>query len=182
MFETSIRFARHNFDNLQALARFGDAKAGAIFAIVIFLVGTTATTLRDAASHMSAQELPRIVRLGFWGSWGLFAVTAIILARDLYRVVLPRVASHYLQPDKNRDLMYWKHILLHDSNESYFQTLRTIDETGELRNISDQVYELAHIVNAKMNYLNRAQEALKICVAFWIAGIIWAMTILTTSH
>src|SRR5260370_29511511 len=42
-----IQFARHNFDNHQALIRFADTKAAAVMTLVVFLCGVTIPVARD---------------------------------------------------------------------------------------------------------------------------------------
>lgn len=43
-----IAFARHNFDNLQSLIRFADAKAGFFASFLLFLVASTFPVGKDA--------------------------------------------------------------------------------------------------------------------------------------
>ncbi|HKZ53158.1 MAG TPA: hypothetical protein VJ085_07760 [Candidatus Acidoferrales bacterium] len=177
----AIRFARHNFDNLQSLARFGDTKAGSLVVIVIFLFGAGVGTVREAVIHMALHQVSATLMAAFWVSWAVFAIAGIVITLIIiYEVVLVRGASHYSTVEIRRDLMYSEHVMLHPTNESYYQALTAMDPELELRNVSDQVYEIAHIVNAKMRGLREAQNGMKVCLLSWFIGIVFALIILGT--
>jgi hypothetical protein len=52
-----LAFARHVFDNYQALIRSIDAKAGAVVALAIFLGASLFPVIKDAVSHVSRSGL-----------------------------------------------------------------------------------------------------------------------------
>jgi hypothetical protein len=49
--------------------------------------------------------------------------------------------------------MWQEHVLLHENNEEYFSAVRSAPPELILRNLTDQVYELAHISKEKMHAL-----------------------------
>ena len=179
-YESSVRFARHNFDNLQGLIRFADTKAGSILVVLIFLFGTAVTTVRETISFTRTHQIALLTMLPVWSSWALFALVGLAVMILVGRVVLPKAARHYRKPDKSSDLMYWKHILLHDSNVSYCAALECLDERLELRNLADQTYELAHIVDAKMQLLDVAQRVTFILALAWLSGLLLSISVLAT--
>ena len=67
--------------------------------------------------------------------------------------------------------MYWEHVLLHDSNKSYYDAVQKVDEQLELRNITDQVYELAYIAHKKIKALQKTRAYILTVILSWIVGI-----------
>lgn len=170
----SIRFARHALDNLQSVIRFADTKAGALTAL-IFLIGGIGYNLFDngldklSLLPLSWKQWPDYL---FFAAWTVFWISAAAtVLRVLFLVVLPRTASHYRNPTETHDLLYWEHILLHQTNMSYFNAIDNMEEAVELRNLTDQVYELAHITQAKMKALQEMRQYLVAVIASWLVGI-----------
>lgn len=169
-----VRFARHALDNLQSVIRFQDTKAGALTALVLLIGGVGYEHFQQGLGSLTFAPSPLLYWLEdlvFSVAWAVFWLAAVAtLVRLLFLVVLPRSATHYAQPTKTRDLLFWGHILLHDSNESYYAAVQNVDEKVELRNVTDQVYELAHIVDAKVKALQEMRTYLIVVVISWLVG------------
>jgi len=173
--DRQTQFARHNLDNLQALIRFSDTKAGVLIALLVFLAGTGIQAAKEAIPWVrwttcAGAVLTAIFVLGcacFLAAfvWSLVAVQAVIR---------PRGAAHYRSAQTGRDLMWQDHVIAHGSNEAYFEALRGANAELILRNVSDQVFELSHISKAKMEAFNASRPAV------WLGFFAWA-TILVSS-
>ena len=96
--ESPVRFVRHNFDNLESLIRFADAKAGALTAFMFALGGTGFGLFQKAMEKLHFCPAPwysitldilfSLARVVFW-------VTAIgAVLKLLFGLVLPRSAIH----------------------------------------------------------------------------------------
>jgi Pycsar effector protein len=172
--ENCIRFARHNFENLQSLIRFADAKAGALAGYVFVLVGTGGNLFIKALDrfHLSGSFWRGVLDTIFCIGWTAFlAIAAVVVLRRLLGVVLPRSAEHYDKVDHSRNIMYWEHIALRANNEAYAQDVARCDNATELRNLSDQVYELAKIVGAKMKAVDSVRSPVIWMTLSWVVGI-----------
>lgn len=84
-------------------------------------------------------------------------------------VILPRRARFHKDVDPNQ-LLYWEHIKQFKSNDEYFAAVKKLDEELELHNVTDQIRELALIVDEKMLYLAALRKHLFIIGISWIVG------------
>ena len=179
--ELTIRFARHNFENLQSLIRFADAKAGALAGFVFILVGTGSSLFLKAVEkfHFSGSCWRSVLGFFFCFSWAAFLVIAIVVVlKLLLRVVLPRSAKHYSSVDHSHHLMYWEHIILRPDNDVYAQEVAKLDPSIELRNLTDQVFELARIVQAKMQAITGVRILLLWMTLSWLGGTLTAFIVI----
>ena len=72
---------------------------------------------------------------------------------------------------KGRELMWQDHVLLHKNNEEYFSAVRAASPELILRNLTDQVFELAHISSEKMKALAGVRFLIWIGFASWVVVI-----------
>ena len=146
----AIQFARHNFDNHQALIRSSDAKAGLTVTIMVFLAASALQISKDAIGklHLQPRCLAAVSILFVVAAAGLL-LSVLWSFVTVQRVLRPR-GARYTSPQKGRDLLWQEHVLLHESGEAYFFAVRAASEEVILRNLTDQVYELAHISAEKM--------------------------------
>jgi hypothetical protein len=167
--ESAIRFTRHNFDNLQSMIRLADAKAAGILTVWILILGSSI--------QMGHQIFNKFI-VCQWTMWNtiltlimvlLFVMLIVLAIIIFYKVIFPKKASHYKQSKTDRDLMYFEHILNHETQESYRQAIWNMNPSLELRNLCDQVYELSDIVNQKMTGLQSSCKWLLFSVITWVA-------------
>ena len=167
--DSQIQFARHNFDNHQALIRLSDTKAGVTITVMAFLAASALQISKDAISKLALHPCS-VTLLSV-----LFVVAAISLLVAVFltlamvlRVLHPRGDRYYGVPEKGRDLMWQRHVLLHESNEVYFGAVRNATPDLILRNLTDQVYELAHISSEKMDALKKNRWVAYLGFGSWV--------------
>jgi hypothetical protein len=167
-------FARHTFDNYQALIRSVDAKAGAVLALAVFFGASLFPVVKDAVSHLSrAVTLSRIISFVFVAAGSAFVLCFLSILRAVSAVIKPRGARFYKTVNKAHDLLWQEHITKHQDNAAYFAAISAGTAPVFLRNLTDQVFELAHISKEKMGALNRGLTAL-----YWLS-FAWLVTIVT---
>src|SRR5258706_10622664 len=149
--DSQIEFARHNFDNHQALIRSSDTKAGVAITVMVFLAASALQISKDAISklHLHPRSVAFLSVAFVVAALGLLLAVLFSLAMVL-RVLHPRGDRYYVAPQKDRDLMWQRHVLLHEGNEVYFSAVRAASQELILRNLTDQIFELAHISSEKM--------------------------------
>jgi hypothetical protein len=176
--DCQIRFARHAFENLQGLIRFADTKGGGI-AVFVFALAATGIpmTTKGAEALRFRQPFPMYLpEILFLVTWICFSFASVLtLWKLLSKLILPRYARYRRHQDM-RQLLYWEHIKQFDSNDAYFENVRKMDEELELRNITDQVRELALIADTKMMHLASLKQSL------FIIGISWSIGTTTTIY
>lgn len=167
----AIQFARHNFDNHQALIRSSDAKAGVTLTVMVFLAASALQISKDAAGKLHLHPCTVVL------SSTVFILAAIGLLVSVlwsfvavHRVLRPR-GARYTTPQRGRELMWQDHVLLHEDNEVYFSAVRATTPELILRNLTDQVFELAHISSEKMQALTNIRQVIWLGFASWVALI-----------
>ncbi len=66
-------------------------------------------------------------------------------------------------------------MLLHQSNDEYFSAVRAASPELILRNITDQIFELAHISSEKMKALASVRSLAWVGFASWVVVIAAAL-------
>jgi hypothetical protein len=169
--DKQVQFARHNFDNHQALIRASDTKAGATVTIMVFLAASALQISKDAVGKLHLQPSPVLLVSGVFviAAIGLF-ISVLWSFIAVHRVLRPR-GARFTTAQKGRDLMWQHHVLLHQNNEEYFSAVSAASPELILRNLTDQIFELAHISKEKMDALRNAR------VFIWIGFASWAVLI-----
>jgi protein-S-isoprenylcysteine O-methyltransferase Ste14 len=113
-----ILFARHNFDNYQALIRASDAKAGVLVTLMVFLAASSLQVSKDAITKLRWTPcVPLFTSALFVAASVGLALAVIWSLITVQRVLKPRGAAHYVVAQKDRDLMWQDHVLLHQTNQ-----------------------------------------------------------------
>jgi hypothetical protein len=167
--EQQIQFARHAFDNLQALIRSSDTKAGVMVTIMVFFAASALQVVKDT-KLVSQPCVSLLVGIVFVSSGvTLFAIVLWSFA-IVHKVVRPR-GARYTAPVKGSDLLWQEHVLLHENNAEYFDGVSSASADLILRNLTDQVYELAHISKEKMAALAYSRWV------GWLGFVSWALLV-----
>jgi hypothetical protein len=167
-----IEFARHNFDNHQALIRASDAKAGVLVTLMVFLAASSLQVSKDAIGKLR------------WSSPALLIVSALLVLATIglvvavvwslvaaQRVLQPRWGADNKTPQKDRELMWQDHVLLHPTSQEYGAAVRAASDELILHNLTDQVFELAYISKIKMDALHGARWAIYLAFCSWTGSI-----------
>jgi len=178
MDERTIQFARHNFDNHQALIRSSDTKAGVMVTIAVFLAASAMQVSKDAVSKLAWSPCSHLLSsLAFVvGSLGLF-VSVLWALVTVLRVLKPRGARH-TKAEKGKDLLWQDHVLLHGSNAEYYTAVSSASDELILKNLTDQIFELAHISKEKMDALQSARWVNWLAFWSWIANVVAGLILL----
>jgi len=179
--EHQIAFARHNFDNHQALIRACDTKSAVLITIMVFLGASVLQISKDAAAKIRWHPRGMALLSGFFVAAAVALFVAIIRAFiTVHRVVKSRGARYYMAPLPGRDLLWQEHVLLHGNNTEYFEAVQSASQATILRNLTDQVFELAHISKEKMDSLRGAHWAIWLAFWSWAAAVALGLILLKT--
>lgn len=173
-----VQFARHNFDNLQALIRASDAKTAAFITILIFLAASLLQVAKDAVPKLHWHPCwLSTCSVIFCAASGVLLIAVLYGFVAVYHVLKARGARYYT--DKSTNLMWQDHILAYRSNNAYYDALRSAATETLLKNITDQVFELAHISKEKMDALKTVRLTILIAASAWVVGIAASLIVLT---
>lgn len=175
-----VGYAWKNFDDQQAIIRAADLKAGYLVTFLLFFGASTIP--------LGKEVLPKLrwASGGEIAASGVYAATYIVFAlgfvRALYlisHVLTPRIARHHARPADGRELLYYEHVVRYENSAAYYEAMAKVSPEEMLRNVTDQVYELAMIVKAKVDSLRAFSQAFKITLVAWFisTGVgFWIMT------
>jgi hypothetical protein len=174
-----ISFARHNFENHQSMIRAADTKAGVLITLLLFLGASTIPLGRDVVPGLRwVVGEGAIVSGVYLLSYVVFAAGFVWALIEVYNVVSPRGATHYIAPKAGHDLIYYDHVLLHKDNSEYFDAVSRASADLMLRNLTDQVFQLATICKAKMDGLHKVKRPVTFAFFAWVSNTIlgfWIM-------
>src|SRR6185437_10578200 len=174
-----LGFVRHVFDNYQTLIRSVDTKAGALLGLALFFAASVFPVSKDAVSRITSITVKlEMTSAVFLLSSITFCFLFLALISALGHVVKPRGARFYKAVSETENLVWQDHILRHSDNESYFRAVSAVQTDAILRNLSDQIFELAHISKAKMDAVNTGFRILKYLALCWIANVISGLALI----
>src|SRR5882672_7446369 len=111
---SQIEFARHSYDNQQAIIRQLDTKAGVFIALLVFLVTEAIPLARDVSAKLQWVGRGSVSSWLYVGSAVFLAIGFIATAIYVQRVIRPR-GSEYATGSAG--LMFANDILRHGSPE-----------------------------------------------------------------
>lgn len=174
-----LGFARHVFDNYQALIRSVDTKAGALLGLALFFAASVFPISKDAVAHVSLRTLAfALTSSVFLLSGAAFVLLFLSLMNVLGHIVKPRGARFYSNGSKTENLIWQEHIIKHSDNSSYFAAVSTVAPNVTLRNLTDQIFELAHISTEKMSAINAGFRLLRYLAFSWITNVISGLALI----
>ena len=91
--------------------------------------------------------------------------------------LMPRAGSPHREPQTGRDLLWQDHVLLHHKPANYFDAVKNATPELLLQNLTDQIFELAHIPSEKMAAIHQSRRASRWAGA-WIVNMITALILL----
>ena len=166
--EDQLNFAWRNFEDQQAIIRAADLKAGYLVTFLLFFDASTIPLgeqvfpkLRWTANAAGAAGLLYLVSycslaLGF--VWSLYLIS---------HVLMPRIARHHKSPRQGSELLYYEHVARHQDSERYFSAVSSSTPEQLLRNVTDQVFELAQICKSKIDSLRQFSTSFKWTLVAW---------------
>jgi hypothetical protein len=166
--EDQLSFAWRNFEDQQAIIRAADLKAGYLVTFLLFFAASTIPLgeqvfpkLRwggNVAGVASLLYLATYAGLAAGFVWSLYLIS---------HVLMPRIARHHKSPRQGSELLYYEHIIRHENSETYYAAVAGATPERLLRNVTDQVFELAQICKSKIDSLRSFSQSFKWTLLAW---------------
>lgn len=175
-----VEYAWKNFEDQQAIIRAADLKAGYLVTFLLFFGASTIPLGKEVLPKLRWGSAGEIAASGLYAvSYLIFAVGFVWALYLISHVLTPRIARHHAKPADGRELLYYEHVVRHESSAAYYEAMARVSPEEMLRNVTDQVYELAMICKAKVDSLRAFSQAFKITLVAWFisTGVgFWIMT------
>jgi Family of unknown function (DUF5706) len=175
-----VEYAWKNFDDQQAIIRAADLKAGYLVTFLLFFGASTIPLGKEVLPALRWVSAGEIAASGLYSA--SYVVFALGFVRALYlisHVLTPRIARHHAKPTDGRELLYYEHVARYENSAAYYGAMTRATPEEMLRNVTDQVYELAMICKVKVDSLRAFSQAFKITLVAWFisTGVgFWIMT------
>jgi hypothetical protein len=166
--EDRLNFAWRNFEDQQAIIRAADLKAGYLVTFLLFF-GASTIPLGESVFpklHRTADIVGVVSGLYLFTYAGL-AVTFVWSLYLISHVLMPRIARHHEKPPAGSELLYYEHVIRHKDSQHYFAAMASATPEQLLRNVTDQVFELAQICKSKIDSLRAFSTSFKWTLLFW---------------
>lgn len=161
-------------ENVQNMISFADTKANMTLSIQGLLVGIAlgtsvlAKAFEKVQSHYNSNVATvfYLLVVGF----AVSSICGIILSILVYRARL--TPGHSGQQETG--LLFFGHVVQFPTFDEYLSEIGNIDENRTLKEITEQVYELSHIAEKKMVYVNTSICFLVFNICLAAALMIWS--------
>ena len=171
LMEHRVEYAWKNFEDQQATIRAADLKAGYLVTFLLFFGASTIPLGRQVLPALRWTQTGEILASAVYAaSYLVFALGFVWALYLISHVLTPRIARHHAKPKDGRELLYYEHVVRFESSAAYYEAMARVNPEDMLRNVTDQVYELAMICKAKVDSLRAFSQAFKITLVAWFVS------------
>jgi hypothetical protein len=165
--EERLHFAWKNFEDQQAIIRAADLKAGYLVTFLLFFGASTIPLGREVFPKLRWDADGGLASGIYVISYSLSVIGFVWSMYLISHVMTPRVKKHHKEPKAGADLLYFGHVTRFESSEKYFDAVAHAEPEQILRNVTDQIFELAQIAKAKMDSLRAFSKSFKLTLVAW---------------
>ncbi len=148
-------FALESYKSTQELIRFADQKAGAVLVVAGLELSVFLSSIDKLTFNGNYTSAVSILTLILSISTALLLITTLYLS--VFKVLRPRLANHYSGNDAS--LFYFNHLASMTDKTGMFDQFNRVTDDVVLRNLTDQIFEVSKIMNAKTNGLYYSMNA-----------------------
>ena len=165
--EERLHFAWKNFEDQQAIIRAADLKAGYLVTFLLFFGASTIPLGREVLPKLRWDASGGLAS-GIYAVSYLLSVVGFVWSMYLIsHVMTPRVAKHQKEIKPGADLLYFGHVTRFESSEKYYEAVSRAEPELLLRNVTDQIFELAQIAKVKVDNLRAFSKSFKLTLVAW---------------
>ena len=167
--EDQLDFAWRNFEDQQAIIRASDLKAGYLVTFLLFFGASTIPLGKEVFPKLSWHaDVAGIVCVLYLATYAALVLGFVWSLYLISHVLMPRIARHHQSPRQGSELLYYEHIIRHANSEEYFAAMASASPEQLLRNVTDQVFELAQICKSKVDNLRHFSKSFKWTLLAWL--------------
>jgi hypothetical protein len=165
--EERLHFAWKNFEDQQAIIRAADLKAGYLVTFLLFFGASTIPLGREVLPKLRWSGAGAFTSGLYAATYALSVIGFVLSMYLISHVMTPRVAKPHKEPKPGADILYFGHVTRFESSERYFEAVVKADPEQILRNVTDQIFELAQIAKVKMESLRAFSKSFKLTLVAW---------------
>jgi hypothetical protein len=165
--EERLHFAWKNFEDQQAIIRAADLKAGYLVTFLLFFGASTIPLGREVFPKLRWDAAGGLASGTYAASYVLSVAGFVWSMYLISHVMTPRAKKHNAEPKPGANLLFFGHVTRFESSEKYFEAVARAEPDQILRNVTDQIYELAQIAKAKLDSLKAFSKSFKLTLVAW---------------
>jgi len=162
-----LHFAWKNFEDQQAIIRAADLKAGYLVTFMLFFGASTIPLGREVFPKLRWDGAGGLASGIYAASYVLSVVGFVWSMYLISHVMTPRAKKHHEEPKPGANLLFFGHVTKFESSDKYFEAVANAEPEQILRNVTDQIYELAQIAKAKLDSLKAFSKSFKLTLVAW---------------
>jgi len=177
--EERVHFAWKNFEDQQAIIRAADLKAGYLVTFLLFFGASTIPLGREVLPKLRWDGVAAFASGLYAATYALSVIGFVWSMYLISHVMTPRIARRHQEPKPGADLLYFGHVARFETSDKYFEAMARAEPEQMLRNVTDQIFELAIIAKVKMDNLRAFSKSFKLTLVAWFlstAAGFWIMS------
>lgn len=180
LMEDRVAFAWKNFEDQQAIIRAADLKAGYLVTFLLFFGASTIPLGKEVLPDLRWARMTEDLASGLYAvTFAVFVVGFVWALYLISHVLTPRIARHHAKPKDGRELLYYEHVVRFENSAAYYEAMVQATPEEMLRNVTDQVFELAMICKVKVDSLRAFSRAFKVTLMAWLVSTLTGFCIIT---
>jgi len=149
-------FTLESFKNIQELIKFTDQKSSGVLAVTGLELTVFLNCIDKLDFHKNYSSILSIATITLGGVTGVLLIYTLYIS--VFKILRPRLANHYSGHDFS--LFYFNHLASMTDKTGMFDQFKNVDDDKMLRNLTDQIFEVSKILNAKINELHNSMTFL----------------------
>ena len=165
--EERLHFAWKNFEDQQAIIRAADLKAGYLVTFLLFFGASTIPLGREVFPKLRFDAVHGVTSAIYFLTYALSIIGFVWSMYLISHVMTPRVSKHHKEPRPGADILSFGHVTRFETSEKYYEAGLKAEPEQILRNVTDQIFELAQIAKVKMDNLRAFSKSFKLTLVAW---------------
>jgi len=165
--EERLQFAWKNFEDQQAIIRAADLKAGYLVTFLLFFGASTIPLGREVFPKLRWEGSGAMASVAYGASYVLSVIGFVWSMYLISHVMTPRAKKQHTEPKPGANLLFFGHVTKFENSDQYFEAVAKAEPEQLLRNITDQIFELAQIAKAKLDSLKAFSKSFQLTLVAW---------------
>ena len=173
---TRVEFLQYAHQDLQAMIRLLDAKAGVFVTLLVFLIAGVLPLVKDVSARLVWTGPTKFISWAYAISFLTMILVFVATVIAVHYVIRPRSSD---RPGIMRGVMFYADVLGHSGPEHYDHIAKEVSDEALLKDLTTGIFNLSRIVERKTRALHIAKWPTLATFVVWAVNTSIAVTVLT---